>query len=75
MIALSAIVNVPLLTLTVGPPLLQRVNIVFACLAVFVGVIAALLSLLIVGPLLLVFLGPGFSSLALQFPDCRPRIR
>src|SRR6188474_3512307 len=51
MIALSAIVNVPLLALTVGLPLLQRVNIVFACLAAFVGLATVLLGMLIVGPL------------------------
>lgn len=51
MVALSAIVNVPLLTLAVGAPLLAQTNLVFACLAGLVGVLTGLLALLVVGPL------------------------
>jgi hypothetical protein len=51
MIALSAIVNVPLLALTIGAPLLQRVDVVFACLAVLIGGLTFLIGMLIVGPL------------------------
>src|SRR5262245_518390 len=51
MISLSALVNVPLLAVSVGIPLLQRTNIVFASLAAFVGAITFFLGLLIVAPL------------------------
>src|SRR5262245_34901159 len=51
MIGLSALVNVPLLAFNLGVSLLPRINIVFACLALFVGGIAFLLGMLIVAPL------------------------
>jgi len=51
MVALSAMVNVPLLIFSVGAPLLQQTNIVFACLGALVGLVTVCLSLLIVAPL------------------------
>lgn len=77
MISLSALVNVPLLAVTVGIPLLQRINIVFACLAAFVGAITLFLGMLIVAPLITgattkavgeIFLGNEITALsALKF--------
>ena len=51
MVSLSAIVNIPLLLFSVGVPLLQRADIVFACLGALFGVITLLISMVIIAPL------------------------
>lgn len=51
MVALSAIVNVPLLLFSVGVPFLQGANIVFACLGALVAAITFLVSMFIIAPL------------------------
>jgi hypothetical protein len=50
MIGLTAMIQLPVLILTVGVPLLQQVNVLLGVLAALVGGLAALITLLVLGP-------------------------